>query len=56
MEVFNCLDGQSTMYSEPLEEVGEVPGAVHVPHQVVEEADGVHNLGWFNLKKVKLLG
>ena len=56
LEVFNCLDGQSTMYSEPLEEVGEVPGAVHVPHQVVEEADGVHNLGWFNLKKVKLLG
>ena len=30
------------------QEVGEVPGTTHVLHHVVEEADGVHNLGWSN--------
>ena len=30
------------------QEVGEVPGTTHVLHQVVEEADGVHNLCWSN--------
>ena len=38
LEVFNWFVGQSTMYSEPLEEVGDVPRATHVLHQVVEEA------------------
>ena len=30
------------------QEVREVPGTTHVLHRVVEEADGVHNLGLSN--------
>ena len=30
------------------QEVREVPGTTHVLHHVVEEAVGVHNLGWSN--------
>ena len=35
------------------QEVREVPGTTHVLHRVVEEADGVHNLGWFKVKLKK---
>ena len=45
------LIGQSAMCSEPLEKLGEVPGAAQVPQHVVEEADCVQNLGWSDCSK-----
>ena len=41
-----ALRSQQFIWSESLEEVGEVPGAAKVPQHVVEEADCVQNLGW----------